>query len=70
MHLALEPRERIPDLHRALGIDKAFLDGMVEDGPVREGLPEIVRPRVYMGIKMDKPQRALFAWTEREAAAA
>ena len=59
-HVALN-RRADPDLDHAAGIDKAFLDGVIEYRAMREGLTEIVRPGINMGVEMNERERTACA---------
>ena len=46
-----------PCLHRACGIDQAFLDGPAHDAPVEDLLPEVLVPEVVVRVELDEPER-------------
>ena len=47
------------DLHRVLGVDKAFLDGLIDDRAVIDAGRIVISPGVGMGIELQKCQRAV-----------
>src|SRR5262249_60645562 len=47
------------DLDHALGVDEAFVHGMVEDRAMAVFLPKAVRPGIDMSIEMDEADRPL-----------